>query len=205
MTDKEDFIHGFDVELSDRETHLIGKIVALWGALEHEIFVQTLETFYAEVADGTELPREMNNLQFTKVLKLWKARVVDGANGPRREVLQRQYEGICHHQDSRQALVHGMWDWTESDLGRISSVRVRHHELVTVHFTADDLEAFCLDMQKINFQIRYPGGLEDLVKAMMEKGGSISRRWAAMLTGHPASDELLPAELRTGGVGGVVE
>ncbi|PLT20483.1 hypothetical protein CXP34_02420 [Ralstonia mannitolilytica] len=205
MTDEDDSMYGFDVELSERETYFIGKIVALWGALEHEVFVQTLNTFHAEAVEVTELPHEMNNLQFTNVLKLWKVRVVDVADDPRREVLQRQYARICHYHGFRQAIVHGMWDWKASDLGRISSVRVRRRELVTVHFTADDLEAFCLDMHKINFRIRYPAGAEDCAKAMMEEGASISRRWAALLTDHPVRDELLPPELRTGGTGRPVD
>jgi hypothetical protein len=55
-------IHLLALDLSERELHFIGHIVAQWGALEHEIFVQTLRTFadYSE-----ELPKQMNNLQFT--------------------------------------------------------------------------------------------------------------------------------------------
>src|ERR1035441_3030894 len=63
-------MHG--VELSGRELHWIGHIVAQWGALEHEVFSQTLLTYKDHLA---EVPKEMmNNLQFSDVLKLWKRR-----------------------------------------------------------------------------------------------------------------------------------
>jgi hypothetical protein len=188
----------FDVELSDRESFLIGRIIALWGALEHEVFVQTLKTFNLEAGKASELPREMNNLQFTSVLALWKARVVDVAEGDRREILQELHDGICHYKDFRQAIVHGMWDWSMSDLGRISSIRIRHRQLITVHFTADDLQSFMMDLQKINFRIRHPGGMEEFANAFTQQGFLISRRAAAMFTKHPVMDELLPPEFQAG-------
>lgn len=69
MSDDTDDLRWND-ELSDRETFLIGKVIAQWGALEHEVFVQTLMTF--DMPDGEEvvLPKTMNNLQFTDVLNL---------------------------------------------------------------------------------------------------------------------------------------
>ena len=83
-------------ELTDKETYFIGKIVAAWASLEHEVFLQTLHTYVP--ADNREelpkLPKEMNNIQFTGVLRLWKERVVGHANSTRRETLERVHEGI---------------------------------------------------------------------------------------------------------------
>jgi hypothetical protein len=100
-------LHG--VELSNRELYLIGHIVAQWGALEHEVFVQTLLTFGNDPTAG--LPKEMNNMNFLDVLKKWKERVVALSVGEKKCVLEMQYDLILHYHDYRNALVHGMWDW----------------------------------------------------------------------------------------------
>src|SRR5260370_25773874 len=91
---------GIDGELSERELLSIGKIVALWGSLEHEIFCQTLMSF----GDPSKLPREMNNMQFSQVLTLWKTHVVNNAVDKRKRVLQELYKSICHYHDFRNAL-----------------------------------------------------------------------------------------------------
>jgi hypothetical protein len=65
-TDTNEMEYGLDVELSERELLCIGKIVALWGALEYEIFCQTLMCFGG--LSGVQLPKEMNNMQFSQVL-----------------------------------------------------------------------------------------------------------------------------------------
>ncbi|KUZ75477.1 hypothetical protein WI36_12180 [Burkholderia ubonensis] len=182
----------YDVELSDRETFHIGRIVALWGALEHEVFMQTLKTFDPAPGKGEKLPKKLNGIQFTDTLDLWKVRVIGAAKGKRREVLERQYEAICHYQEFRHALVHGMWDWSKSDPGRITSVRINKREVRSVHFTADDLEEFNLALQRINFRIRYPGGIVEFATNATQQGLHVSRSAAAMLTGHTVSDDLLP-------------
>ena len=80
------------------------------GALESEVFEQTLATF--DVQDGEGLPNAMNNLSFLKVLELWKARGADVADGERALVLKYQFGRITHLHDSRNALIHGMWTWS---------------------------------------------------------------------------------------------
>ncbi|OXJ32693.1 hypothetical protein CFB82_20125 [Burkholderia sp. HI2714] len=182
----------YDVELSDRETFHIGRIIALWGALEHELFVQTLMTFDLGTGELEKLPKKMNGIQFTETLDLWKERVVGAAEGKRREVLELQYERICFFQEFRHALVHGMWDWSKSDPGRITSVRINKRVVRRVHFTADDLEQFNLALQRINFRIRYPGGTADFAREAAEQGHYVSRRAVALLSGHPVSEDLLP-------------
>lgn len=171
----------FATQLTERETMLIGNIVALWGAMEHEIFTQTLATF-----DGIHvknLPKQMNNLQFTGVLALWKERVVDTSNEKRREVLVKQYEEIERLSEYRQALVHGMWTWDRSALNRISTVRVRKDEYITVHFDADHLNDFSERMGVLNYKIRYPGGNEDRAKEFEDGGGfAISREMLKMMS-----------------------
>ena len=89
-----------DVELSERELFLIGKVVALWGSLEYEIFCQTLLSF-GDLSDN-QLPK--GNERFSQVLTLWETRVVNKAEGRRREVWQEQCRRIHHYQDFRNAL-----------------------------------------------------------------------------------------------------
>ncbi|PZQ73529.1 MAG: hypothetical protein DI563_14610 [Variovorax paradoxus] len=124
--------HLWDPQLSDREVHFIGSSFVQWGALEHEIFVQTLKTFEPPEgeADIPVLPKEMNNLQFSGVLELWHERVVKNRTGKRGKVLQAQYEEIKNLKEARDALAHGMWHWSPEDLGEIRTVRVKKKEVI---------------------------------------------------------------------------
>jgi hypothetical protein len=181
-------IHAHDVELSERELLCIGHIVAQWGALEHEVFCQTLQTFEGHIGS---LPKEMNNMQFSGVLEKWKERVVDLCNGEKKKNLEKQYDLIHHYKDYRDALVHGMWDWDTASPNRIKTTRVRRKEIRSTHFTAADLEDFSWEVARINFNVRNPRGVDDLAE-MINKGGYISRLGASMLSGHPVATELMP-------------
>ncbi|MDU8440491.1 hypothetical protein RYF45_10885, partial [Pseudomonas syringae pv. actinidiae] len=167
-----DLIRLYDVPLSDKEAILIGRIIALWGALESEVFVQTLATF--DVQDIEELPNVMNNLNFAKVLELWKARVADVEEGERAVVLKQQFARITHLHDSRNALIHGMWTWSISEPEKISTKRVSKKQVITMHFPPGSLADFHDELGVINFQIRYPGGVEDLARDRANEGGFIS-------------------------------
>jgi hypothetical protein len=93
--------YGINIELSERELLSIGKIVALWGSLEYEVFCQTLESFSA--ISGGQLPKEMNNMQFSQVLALWETHVVNKAVGKRKEILKEQHKNILLHHEFRNA------------------------------------------------------------------------------------------------------
>ncbi|HEY5174625.1 MAG TPA: hypothetical protein VII95_03565 [Terriglobales bacterium] len=182
-----------DVELSDRELLSIGKIVALWGSLEYEIFCQTLMCFGD--MPHSQLPEEMNNMHFSQVLALWETHVVNNAVGKRKEVLQEQYKSIRHYDDFRNALVHGMWNWSKAAPEKITATRIRKKEVRSTHFTADDLASFASVLATINFQIRYPGGREEYAKAMAEQGPYMSRRGFCLMTSNPLTDDLFPSFL----------
>lgn len=175
-----------DLGLSDREKFFIAEIISQWGAIEHEVFVQTLSSY----DKGDALPKEMNNLQFSGVLKLWKQRVVDASQDERLRVLQDVHSSIVSHQDARNALVHGMWSWEPGSPGQIFVTRVKKDEIIRTTFTGDSLESLALDVSELNFNLRYPEGLADLAAERAQQGYSMSRRWAAMMSGHPVADEL---------------
>jgi hypothetical protein len=174
-----------DFGLSDRELLLLGKIILQWGAMEHEIFSQTLLTFADFQGEQTSLPKAMDNLQVTELLNLWKQRVVDQSEGARGRVLQQQFEEILNLKKFRDALVHGKWEWSATDLSRISTTRVRKNEVITTHFSADDLDNINARLESINSRLRLPGGLEDLARLRAAQGHAISRRALGLLTGHP--------------------
>lgn len=190
---EEDELLAFDVELTEREAFCIGKIIALWAALEHEIFTQTLETFLLEQGEVDKLPKKMNGVQFTETLELWRTRVIGTAEGKRREVLKRQYNVICQCHQYRNALVHGMWEWPVQDPGLLVSVRVNKRDLIKVAFTPDDLEHFHLTLQKINIRIRAPGGIPDMLGKVAQRGFRRSRRSIALFSDHPIANELIPS------------
>jgi hypothetical protein len=179
-----------ETELSERELLSIGQIVALWGSLEYAIFCQTLGCFSeSEISEG-RLPNAMNNMQFPEVLALWETLVVNKAEGKRGEVLQKQCENIRYYQNFRNALVHGMWDWSVTAPEKITAIRVRKKEVRRTHFTADDLVSFASVLATINFRVRYPGGLEECANALSEQGAYLSRRAVCAITNDPLTEEL---------------
>lgn len=184
--------HLWDPQLSPREVACIGMIAIQWAAMEHELFSQTLVTFESEVATGGKLPKEMNNLQFTGVLALWKERVAAKVRGRRGKVLLKQYDEVLHLKEYRDALVHGMWHWAESDLGAIFTTRVKKRDVITVKFTADDLVEFSQRIAEVNFCVRFPGGMTNLARVQMRNGGYISRRAMAVFTGAPVDCDGFP-------------
>lgn len=184
-------LHIWDAELSDREVFLVGKIVIQWGALQEEIFKQTLLTFEGDDTEPLALPRAMNNLQLSELLDLWKERVIDQAQEDRATVLRSQFDEIQELKDFRDALVHGMWEWPTDDPSKISTVRVRRKQVITTHFTADILEDFYRRMGSINFNIRFPGGTDDYALMLAGRGSYMSRRWVSMITGSPVAGDLM--------------
>ncbi|KWI83989.1 hypothetical protein WM13_19335 [Burkholderia ubonensis] len=180
----------FDLQLTDKETYFIGKIVAAWASLEHEVFMQTLHT-YVPSDDGGELPKlpkEMNNIQFTGVLRLWKERVVDQAKGKRRKTLEDVHARILRGHEYRKAIVHGMWEWSPDNVERITSTRIVGKQVISVHFDADGLCSFMTALLEINFDLRYPRGATEFFMQRSKDGLYISRRFAAILTGAALDD-----------------
>jgi hypothetical protein len=186
--DKDEMKYGFDVELSERELLSIGKITALWGSLEYEIFFQTLMTF--SDSKDSKLPKGSEG--FSQVLEIWETRVVNKAEGRRKEALQEQCRRIRHYQDFRNALAHGMWDWSTGAPEKITATRVRKKEVLSTTFTADDLASFALVLSEINFAVRYPGGFEDYAISMAEQGSGISRRGFSLMTSNPLASDFFP-------------
>ena len=110
--------------------------------------MQTLATF--DVQDFEELANAMNNLSFVKVLELWKARVADVAEGERAVVLKQQFARITHLQDSKNALIHGMWTWSMAEPEKVSTTRVSKKQVITMHFPAGSLADFHNELGVIN-------------------------------------------------------
>jgi hypothetical protein len=173
------------LELSEREFYFIGRIVAAWGALESEIFAQTLQALNPNSLD--HLPAAMNNLQPSRVRELWKEHVVDKASGKRREVLFEQHDKIATLSEDRHAIVHGRWEYSKSELEKITVWRVRKGDLEKRVLTADDLMKISLAVDQINYYVRFPLG-----NPFESSGSFMSRRMRATLAGHPVSKELWP-------------
>ncbi|MFC1542394.1 hypothetical protein ACFL4M_00710 [Pseudomonadota bacterium] len=160
----------WDDGLAGGEIYHIGKIVAHWGAIEHEIFCQTLQTFDEPSTEKIELPKTMNNMSFRAVLKLWNERVVVPAKEPERSVLTEQSRKIEAYQDHRNALVHGMWDWKRDQPEVVTTTRIRKKEIITTAFNEGDLHDFYTELAQINLLIRYPGGMQELFEEKASQG-----------------------------------
>ncbi len=157
----------WDEGLAGDEIHYIGKIVAHWGAIEHEIFCQTIQIFDDDQSDDIKLPKAMNNMKFSAVLELWHEKVVLLATEPKQSVLEKQYKKIKAYQDYRNALVHGMWDWKSDQPEVVTTTRIKNKTIVTNIFNEGDLYDFSNKLAQINFLIRYPGGLREALEEQM--------------------------------------
>jgi hypothetical protein len=153
----DDLKYTWDAGLTDDEYGLIGAIVAQWGALEAEVFGQTLMTFGTDV-HVNDLPKAMNNMRFADVLNLWNERVVGKAEGDAKQVLQNAYEKVLKLQDFRNAMVHGMWQFNLSAPKTITAVRVKRNMLISTVFDHESLFDFLDAVERLNFDIRYPQG-----------------------------------------------
>jgi hypothetical protein len=162
------------------------------AAAELEIFIQTLLSFpESDVAEL--LPKAMNNMQFSEVLKLWKARIIDPEKlKGKKNVLGEQYDKITSLLNFRAGMVHGMWDYNHQEPFRIKTIRIKGKELVTVEFPPESLLDFMMTLQEINFKIRNPRGIGDYAKTVAKRGSWMSRHFIARARGDPRADELLP-------------
>lgn len=182
MANDQESILTLDLQLSEREMFLIGMIVAHWGTLEHEVFTQTLISFDKPAIQATDLPKAMNNIQFTQTLGLWKERVVDKSKGKRATILRKVHDELLAMKEPRDALIHGMWQWSPEDLDRISTIRVKKREVLTSHFNVEYLQDFALRLAQLNFQIRYPWGTADLVASRQKAGFYIGRKGLQLMS-----------------------
>lgn len=182
MTDDSKNILALDLELSEQEMLAIGMIVAHWGALEHEVFMQTLRSFDEDQIKADELPKAMNNIQFTQVLGMWKERVVDRCKDERAIVLREVHDDLVALKEQRDALIHGMWYWSPENLHRISTMRIKKREVMFTHFNSEYLQDFAFRLAKLNFKIRYPRGATDLVESRKLEAPRISRKLVQLMT-----------------------
>jgi hypothetical protein len=180
-----DIIRLLDLGLSDRELYFIGRIVAAWGSIESEIFLQTVQALNPDSLD--DLPTAMNNLQPSRVRELWKEHVVDKATGKRREVLIEQHRKIEQYSEDRHAIVHGMWEWSKNELEKLTVWRVKKNKLEQKVYTADDLMNISMAVDEVAYYINFP-----TVGELADVGAFMSRRMRATLTGHPVAKDLWP-------------
>lgn len=180
--------HILDLGLSDREKFFIAETISQWGAIEHEVFLQTLKTFEP---DDT-LPKEMSNIQFSGVLKLWEARVVHQADAERAAALREVHIGIEAKQEARNALVHGMWSWDTSAPGLVFVTRVKRDTVIRSVFDAKSLEALALDVCDLLYKLKYPRGIADQAEELGNDGYWFSRRRVAAMSRDPVTADLSP-------------
>ena len=187
---------GWDEQLTDKEVYYLGKVVAHWGAIEYEVFIQTLQTFDGAVNNVSELPKPMKNLNFSAVLDLWEERVINNTSGERGEILRIQLQKIKEASEFRHTLVHSMLHYSQTDIGRITASRVKNREYIQVDISGDDLLDFYTRLSEINFYLRAPGGADEFAEIKVREGGGFSRRGLAMVTGHEILSDWISSPLK---------
>lgn len=187
MSDNKSIKELWDAGLTHEECRIIGDIVAQWGALEAEVFSQTLESFDSDI-HVSQLPRAMRNRNFSEVLLLWKERVVDTAEEARKTILTESYEKILELTEARNSIVHGMWDFTVSEPKVISTFRVKDDQIIHTKFEDGALADVGTRIAELNLRIRYPGGLRELLMEQMSGGAYVNhaelRRMKLQLEGE---------------------
>ena len=174
-------------ELSDREVHWIGFIVANWGFIETEVFHQTMATF--QEADPP--PVLINNLHFTAVLELWKERVVDGAEEESRAKLEALHQRLLALHEHRAAIIHGQWTWDGAAPDQITTTRYVRRQQIRHTYNALALEGIGMELAEARYDLHYPKGEADRGREIEAGGGfMISRAAFAAMTGHPIAEEL---------------
>ena len=174
MSESEGLKNVWDAGLANKEYCIIGTIVAQWGALEAEVFDQTLITFGSDI-HVNQLPREMNNLNFTSVLKLWKERVVDTSEAKVKSLLEKTYKKILELKDFRNSIIHGMWEFSLGEPKTISTFRVKKDQLIHTVFKDGSLANFSMEVAQLNADIRYPGGLAEFFQDQMSDGFYVNK------------------------------
>lgn len=169
MSDNKELKALWDTGLTHEECMIIGDIVAQWGALEAEIFSQTLENFGSDI-HVSQLPRAMRNRNFSEVLELWNERVVDTAEDALKKTLQEVYENILELKNARHSIVHGMWDFTVSEPKTISTFRVKDDQIIHTTFKDGALADVGMRIAELNMSLRYPGGMIEFFKEQMSGG-----------------------------------
>jgi hypothetical protein len=159
--------------LTDEEYCVIGALVAQWGALEAEIFSQTVSTFGTDT-HVSRLPKAMNNNSFTSVLELWNERVIGQAEGEVKNVLRNAYAKILKLKEFRNAVVHGMWQFNLSAPKTISTVRIKGDRLISTVFDNGSLSDFLTEVEQINFAIRYPKGPHQCFEEIIGEGSYVN-------------------------------
>lgn len=159
----------WDSGLTHEEHRVIGAITAQWGELEAEVFFQTLES-YGEPIQLETLPRAMRNRNFSEVLQLWRDRVAEQSHEPHRSKLLEAHEKITALQDARNAIAHGMWDFSHLEPETVSTFRVKDDKLITLVFQQGALEDMEQRIAELNMTLRYPGGMAAFFEDQMRDG-----------------------------------
>ena len=169
-----------DLGLSDAELSNLGRIVAYWGYIEHEVFLQAVLTW----PDGEEPPKKLNNMQFSDTLEYWEARVVESATGDRKTKLRDSLARIRYYHAYRAGLIHGMWNWDRGDPSMITATVVSKDNVSKIQYTARDLADMAFQLASILFDLRHPDGIADHVSDLEESGGYMSRNLFFDQTSH---------------------
>ena len=132
-----------------------------------------------------DLPAALNNLQPSRVRELWKEHVVDKALGKGRDVLLEQHTRIEEYSEDRHAIVHGIWEWSKSELEKLTVWRLKKNKLEQKVYSADDLMNISLAIDQIAYYLHYPTDDD-----MARMGAFTSRRMRATISMHPVAEEL---------------
>ena len=168
------------LDLADAEIFNLGRIVAYWGCIEHEVFLQAA----LSLSDEEKLPKKLNNIQFSETLNFWEAWVVEPATGDRKTKLRDSLARIRYYHAYRAGLIHGMWNWDRADPSMITATVVSKDNVSKIQYTARDLADMAFQLASILFDLRHPDGIADHVSDLEESGGYMSRNLFFDQTSH---------------------
>lgn len=185
-------------DISDEEMFAIGRVTVSWAYLEHAILDDCLQ-----IADAhrVSLSPDAFGVPLKPRLRVWRDLIKKYRKGERRDRLLKIISSIENAQRSRNQITHGLWSWEYGRADRVTAKSYKPRFEFTQPFDFTKLLKLSDTLGEINFELMYPKGRIQAMKALAARPIGMSREFALMMTGKrkmprlPRTSAALPKAL----------
>jgi hypothetical protein len=174
-------------DISDEEMFAIGRVTVSWAYLEHAILDDCLQ-----MADAHRVPLSPDAfvVPLKPRLRVWRDLIKKYRKGKRRDRLLKIISSIENAQRSRNQITHGLWNWEYSSADRVTAKSYKPRFEFTQPFDFTKLLKLSDTLGEINFELMYPKGRIQAMKALAARPNRVSREFALMMTGKQKTPHL---------------
>ncbi len=180
-------------DISDKEMFAIGRVTVSWAYLEHAILDDC-----ARMADAhhVDLPEEAFVVALMPRLRVWREMITKYRRGKPRERLLKIISRIANAQQARNQITHGLWSWDYGSADRVTAKSYKPNFAFAQTFEFTKLMKLSETLGEINFELKYPQGENQAMKALAERPYGMSRGFALAMTGKgdPSRPPLSPED-----------